>query len=473
MPEAVETVSPYRSSDEWTAALRSTQGEFKRVAQNYATETSVVNLAQLLGSFTRLGTEVFLKRPKDTPAPLQEQLAANYAVGSDAVLAILLTTQMEEEAPPFTSQETEMLVSSSETLTDKQWQERLKAHFSQAAAIDTVLGDGRLSPEDARHQAILGAAHLARLSQLLFARAPVEYAGKVAWMNQAATLYQEAVSRYQQRLGGLGEGSESQSSETDVTFAEQLQVREQQYWSEFLGVPAEVVPLPSEVTQDVVEKLRNMGMEIRSLPRLNIGTLDDLKRIGTKAFLVRIEQKYPGFRVFESLSISEKYDRPIGRLLNKQYWNMVKDGTLPFPDGYNKGGWLAIETMPKPSSGVSYDDTPLTTKLGFQDRFNVSANSADQAIRRQAAGILTDSGLPNNRTVRMPTPEEWNLLANREGWGKTDSWEWTGIDASSYGGPRRVLVGHFDGGGAAGTRWFPPSDSSDGVGFRIAVVLGT
>lgn len=263
------------------------------------------------------------------------------------------------------------------------------------------------------------------------------------------------------------------STETRQPTTSELQRTEQEYWSGFLGVPAEVSPLPTEVTRDVVEKLKTMGMEVRSLPKLDIGTLDDLKRMGTQAFLARIEQKYPGLRVYESLSSSDRQDHSIGRLLEEWYWDLVKDGKTAFPDGYNKGSWLAVETMPKPSYGTSYDTTPLTSKLGFSDRFNVSAENADQAIRRQTASILADSGLPNNRSVRMPTAEEWNLLANREGWGSTNTYEWTSTEARVGGAPDRVIVGNSDYGGAANASWLHPSISDDLVGFRVAVVLGT
>lgn len=265
----------------------------------------------------------------------------------------------------------------------------------------------------------------------------------------------------------------AKSTETRQPITSELQRTEQEYWSSFLGVQAEVSPLPTEVTRDVVEKLKDLGMEIRSLPKLDIGTLDDLKKMGTQAFLARIEQKYPGLKVlYKSLSGSNRQNHSIRPLLDKRYWDWVKDGITAFPDGYNKGGWLAVETMSKPAYGTSYATTLLSQKLGFLNRFNVSAEKADRAVREQTASILTDSGLPNNRSVRMPTAEEWNLLAYREGWDATnntcyDTWEWTNTEADLDGASRRVIVG------VAPVTWSDPSRSFAYIGFRVVVVLGT
>ncbi len=67
---------------------------------------------------------------------------------------------------------------------------------------------------------------------------------------------------------------------------------------------------------------------------------------------------------------------------------------------------------------------------------------------------------------------EWNLLANREGWGQTNTYEWTNTEARDDGDSYRVLVGDSGRGGAARASWYSPEYSREYVGFRVAVVLG-
>ena len=129
--------------------------------------------------------------------------------------------------------------------------------------------------------------------------------------------------------------------------------------------------------------------------------------------------------------------------------------------------------MPKPSYGDSYEKTLAGEALGLEDRFNVSWDDAHQAIETHKRELLDDMGLATSVDVRMLEAVEWNLLANREGWGTTDTYEWTNTEARAGGDPRRVVVGASDDGGAASAPWGHPTFSGGRVGFRVAVVLGT
>lgn len=135
------------------------------------------------------------------------------------------------------------------------------------------------------------------------------------------------------------------------------------------------------------------------------------------------------------------------------------------------GNWVAVETMPKPSYGDHYASSRLSEKLGFEDRFNVTWNDANEAINRQKRDILAEAGLRSG-DVRMLNAVEWNLLANREGWGQTNTYEWTNTEARAAGDSYRVIVGYSDVGGAARAYWVSPEGSYEFLGFRVAVVLG-
>jgi hypothetical protein len=75
--------------------------------------------------------------------------------------------------------------------------------------------------------------------------------------------------------------------------------------------------------------------------------------------------------------------------------------------------------------------------------------------------------------MRMLETLEWNLVANREGWGATNTYEWTNSEYRGSGGSGRLIAGRSGLGGAAGADWGHPSDSGDSVGFRAAVVIGS
>ena len=129
--------------------------------------------------------------------------------------------------------------------------------------------------------------------------------------------------------------------------------------------------------------------------------------------------------------------------------------------------------MPKPAYGDPYAKTPVGETLGLDDRFNVSWNDADKTIRDHKRELLTQAGLPASTNVRMLEAVEWNLLANREGWGTTNTYEWTNTEARAGGDPIRVVVGHSGHGGAAYASWRVPGLSRAYLGFRLAVVLGS
>lgn len=247
--------------------------------------------------------------------------------------------------------------------------------------------------------------------------------------------------------------------------------QEQDAWSEALGTNVEVPPLPAEVTPEVQRNLERLGFELRYIPRLDMGSLDELQRNGQEKFLDEIQSSYPNWRRYETLSSEQREDHRVGRNLGEWFWGLAKDGNMEFPQ--LPGTWVAVETMQKPSYGKHYDKTPVGKGLGLDDRFSVSWDDAYKAIEDNKRELLNEIGLPSSAEVRMLEAVEWNLLANREGWGSTNTYEWTNTEARVGGKFYRILVGSSDRGGAAGVSFTPPADSNHDIGFRVVVVLGT
>ncbi|MCL4382468.1 MAG: hypothetical protein M1575_03430 [Patescibacteria group bacterium] len=246
---------------------------------------------------------------------------------------------------------------------------------------------------------------------------------------------------------------------------------EQDAWRGVLGVDFEIQPLPEYVTPEVRRNLKGMGIELRFIPKLEIGTINDLRSKGEKGYLKKLQERYPGWRKVESLSSQEWVNPWISRNLTEEYWRMVMNGEIDFPRF--PGVWLAVETMPKPSRDSLYEDeTSGGDMLGLSRRFNVIWNNAQAAIQKAKPDILWKAGLPSSLDARMLEVHEWNLLANREGWGGTNTYEWTNTEFHGD-SSCRIIVGFFGNGGAAHISKASPGYSYEDVGFRFAIILGS
>lgn len=286
-----------------------------------------------------------------------------------------------------------------------------------------------------------------------------------------------------QKISKLGQLEQKLTPEV----ANKIIENERREWKKILGVDTEVLPLPNSVTPDVIGNLKILGMELRFVPRIDYGTKDDVNKkaktlslkkgivdVGIQNYLKNFEKKYPNLHQYESLLDSQKRDPSISRNLSEWYWNSIKSGEINFPN--LSGKWIAVETIPKPDKGENYTPSTITEILGFKDRFNVSWNNANDAINKEKEYILLNAGLDNGN-VRMLEAVEWNLLANREGWGKTDSYEWTNTGHHEFFmsqfsiNAQRITVGSSTEGGAASASYRLPMYPENNVGFRIAIVL--
>lgn len=256
--------------------------------------------------------------------------------------------------------------------------------------------------------------------------------------------------------------------------ASELVKREQEAWQRVLGTRIEVKLLPESVTVEVKENLERMGFSLRYVPALDIGNLADLRERGVDEYLTELQRQYPKWRPFESLSDRERGDHTVPRnLAQGYYWRRVRDGSIAFP--VLPGQWMGVETVDKPTYGDKYARTPFAESLGVRhDRFCVSWNDAHNAIEREKARILSDIGI-SERSVDLRFLEalEWNLLGNREGWGKTNTYEWTSSEYRDSRDSFRLTVGGSARGGASNVSYDRPAYSYDYVGYRAAVVLGS
>jgi len=257
------------------------------------------------------------------------------------------------------------------------------------------------------------------------------------------------------------------------TETSELARREQDAWQSVLGTMVEVKPLPETVTPEVRRNLERLGFDLRYVPKIELADADAIRRKGVDQYLKDLQRQYRNWKPYESLSERESSDHKVPRNLMEWYWELVKDGKVDMP--VLPGQWLAVETVDKPSYGNKYSRTAFAEKLGFRDdRFNVSWNDAHNAIESQKRGVLGEVGISGRSAdIRLLEAPEWNLLGNREGWGATDTYEWTNTEYRASGDSNRLVAGFSDDGGAARAAWVHPSHSVDRVGFRAAVVLGS
>ena len=275
------------------------------------------------------------------------------------------------------------------------------------------------------------------------------------------------------------EESTVELEEVDYRNYDQLRKREVEAWEKVLVTKEKIAPLPNYLTKEVIKNLEELGLEMRFVPKLEIGTLEELGSMGVEAFVERICQRYPGLHRYEAMSDQDKNNHDIARLMDKDYWEAVSQGKIPFPE-YSPG-WLAVETLAKPNYGTAYQETELSAILMESshpgstaplERFNFDWNRATQHVDRAKDKIINRlelSSVKNKIEIRLPEAHEYNLLANREGWGKTNTWEWVNTPYDS--GAQRLNLGYSAHGGAARVGWDVPEITYGFLGFRVAVVF--
>lgn len=244
--------------------------------------------------------------------------------------------------------------------------------------------------------------------------------------------------------------------------------REQEAWQNVLGTRVEVKPLPDSVTPEVTSNLERIGLGLRYIPALDLGSIEYLRDKGVDKYLIELQRKYPKWKPLENLLDTERADHTVPRNLERHYWELINNGNVAFP--VLPGQWIAVETVDKPLRGEKYAKTSLSERLGFQkDRFDVSWNDAHTAIEREKPRILSDIGLSRRSAdIRMLEALEWNLLGNREGWGETNTYEWTNTEFRLSDVSFRLFVGRSRKGEKASGRGFAKAYAKDRTGERPA-----
>ncbi len=248
---------------------------------------------------------------------------------------------------------------------------------------------------------------------------------------------------------------------------------EQEIWHNKLGARVETKPLPEYVTRKVIEKLGEQGFEsIIYMPRLKLRDLAYLKLVGVDKYIEELTRDYPKLRPLESLFHLQKTNVNISRMPEKWFFQNVMDEKIDFPS--LPGQWMAIETVDKPKRGEKYKDTPLADRIGLPgDRFNKLWITVDNAIKNEKTKFLREVDLLHTPAdLRQFEVFEWSLIANRFGWGATNSYEWTNTEYRGSGSSNHCIVGSSDNGGAGNVFWDYPGYAKSYVGWRSAVVLG-
>lgn len=153
------------------------------------------------------------------------------------------------------------------------------------------------------------------------------------------------------------QGEARPSRELTIEETSELGRREQEAWQRVLGTRVEVKPLPASVTPEARRNLERLGFGLRYVPRLELGTTDDIRRDNVRRrsverYLKDLQIAYPKWKPFESLSDGELMDNSVPRNLEQWYWQHVKSEAIVFP--VLPGQWLAVETLEKPAYGTKY-----------------------------------------------------------------------------------------------------------------------
>jgi len=147
-----------------------------------------------------------------------------------------------------------------------------------------------------------------------------------------------------------------------------------------------------------------------------------------------------------------------------------------------KGRWIAVETVRKPDydDEIGYPSDRLATMVKFEGRFEKSWDDLNGGLLED---IARSTGFPKAGT-RLPSAEEWNLLANLFNWlrehramdlpdlGSTRSVEWCGNAYKTIlNKPARIAAGHSQDGGLASITRFSSHLRELSVGFRVLFEL--
>lgn len=234
---------------------------------------------------------------------------------------------------------------------------------------------------------------------------------------------------------------------------------ESKKWEKVLGVAIDIKPYPPYLTEDLGKKLKSLGLQLAYMPGLQLGAVDDLQRKSEGKYLVDLQGVYPLWRRYESLNDGEKNDYRVSRNMSFKFWEAVNVGKIDFP--VLPGQWIAVEMA---QGGA------IRGRLGLRGAQETWVD-VDKALRAERSGFLAELALKKGSDLRMLEAVEYNLLSNREGWGKLNQWEWTNTQVSIGDWAYRVTSGYHALGGAAAVGFTHAQERNWKVSFRVAAPL--
>lgn len=292
-------------------------------------------------------------------------------------------------------------------------------------------------------------------------------------------------------FAGTGLGEECVRVRGGIVEFANRESSEQIAWRESLGADIRVKPFPDYVTNDVERRLSELGFGlIIYLPYLSLQERT-LRKLGPEAYVKELSRTYPRWNPFEDLSFAQKTDHNVPRNLMRWFWDEVRNRRIEFPQ--LPGRWMAVEDVKKPAAGQSYARSLFTEMLGMaDDRIGRSWTDLSKRMESTKHEVLSYLGIQKQpMELRFPEAIEYNLLANREGWAKTNNYEWTNTKfrekaepdpevfewwaGTETGNDRtyRLIAGNSLLGGAGKVTTYDPDRSDRLIGFRCAIIFGS
>lgn len=206
---------------------------------------------------------------------------------------------------------------------------------------------------------------------------------------------------------------------------------------------------------------------------------------------VQAHLREKGISIFEAHYLPgvvlEKYSQFPGWQVRPEdwFWEFIMGGKISEDAKRLPDMWILVDGHSRPNydrGKQMYVDNPLAPilqdlrekgQIAITDNvkhvprtsgFGVSLDEVEAHVVPRFAEILR----VDPERVRVPKEIEFNILGNLHypQWGQATTWEWL---YDKIGNVSRLIGGHLDAGGLAGSRDYHPALHSDRIGFRLLV----
>ncbi|OGH11013.1 MAG: hypothetical protein A3B38_02360 [Candidatus Levybacteria bacterium RIFCSPLOWO2_01_FULL_36_13] len=208
-----------------------------------------------------------------------------------------------------------------------------------------------------------------------------------------------------------------------------LVVNEKLAWERVFGLRPEIGPLPPYFTHEMKEKLEENGFNFIYIPHLELE--NGWRGLSTAGYLSALQRDYPNWKALEYLPDIDRDNPNVPKNLSQTFWDDVERGNIPFPQ--LPGKWIAVEHR---------DGSFMEDHLGINFYNSDDWSEILSGITMKQQKALEELDLWGFRAhIRLPEAIEWNLLANRFGWGSPGEWDWTSTETNEN---EIVVMGLFD-----------------------------